>query len=309
MPDQSSRQRARVLDHLALVRDERGLRGFAQGHGFGRDHMHQRSALTTGEHSRVDLLDQLRVCQDHAATRPAQSLVRREGDHIRDAHWRRMHLRRDETGDVGHVNQEARAALLGNGSKGREIQRARVGRRTGNDQLGPLRKSQVAHAIHVEQLALLLDAVRHHFVVVPRKVLRVAVREVTTVIERHRQDGVARRDQGHEGRHIGLRARVRLHIDSRSAEQSFGALAAQVFDRVHMLAATVVALARVPLGVLVGQHRPHGRDDFARRVILRRDQLQLRLLTRALEIDRRPQRVIGAYTAARLLAHCFTPCL
>jgi hypothetical protein len=49
---------------------------------------------------------------------------------------------------------------------------------------------------------------------------------------------------------------MRLHVGVIGAEQLLGAVDGQLFDFIHMLAAAVVALARVAFGVLVGQPLP-----------------------------------------------------
>jgi len=65
-------------------------------------------------------------------------------------------------------------------------------------------------------------------------------------------------------------------------EQLLGPLDGQDLGDVHFLAAAVVALARVALGVLVGQDRSLGLQHGARDDVLGRDQLDLPLLPRQL---------------------------
>ena len=64
--------------------------------------------------------------------------------------------------------------------------------------------------------------------------------------------GVARLQQREVYRKVGLCARVRLYIGMIRAEQLARALACQIFHYVHVLAAAIVALARIALGILVG---------------------------------------------------------
>ena len=52
-----------------------------------------------------------RLAQDEPAARPAQRLVRRRRDDVRVRHRRRIHARRDESGEVRHVHHEDRADL------------------------------------------------------------------------------------------------------------------------------------------------------------------------------------------------------
>ena len=88
---------------------------------------------------------------------------------------------------------------------------------------------------------------------------RRAVGEVAALVEAHAEHGVARLEQGQVDGHVGVGAGVGLHVGVLGAEQRLGPLAGQVLDLVDDLVAAVVALARVALGVLVGEHRAGGR--------------------------------------------------
>ena len=82
------------------------------------------------------------------------------------------------------------------------------------------------------------------------------------------QDGVARLQQGEHGGGVGLGAGVRLHVGVLGAEQGLDPVDGQLLDHVDVLAAAVVALARVALGVLVGQHRALRLHDGERGEVL-----------------------------------------
>jgi hypothetical protein len=118
------------------------------------------------------------------------------------------------------------------------------------------------------------DAIRDDLVQLAREVQRMAVRQVAAVREVHPEDRVAGREQREVGGHVGLRARMGLHVGMFGAEQRPRAGDRQRLDLVVPLTAAVVATARVALGVLVGEDgacRLH--DRFADEV-LRRDQFQ-----------------------------------
>ena len=84
--------------------------------------------------------------------------------------------------------------------------------------------------------------------------------------------------RGQQHRHVGLRAGVRLHVGVFGAEERLGALDGQRLDHVDVLAAAVVALARIAFGVLVGEHRA-GRFEHRRAdEVLGGDQLEAGLL-------------------------------
>ena len=83
---------------------------------------------------------------------------------------------------------------------------------------------------------------------------------------------------------VRLRARVRLNVRVLGAEQLHGALDGEPLGDVDMLAAAVVALARIALRVLVRKHRPLALQNRQRDEVLRCDHLERPLL--ALELQR-----------------------
>ncbi len=105
---------------------------------------------------------------------------------------------------------------------------------------------------------------------------------MATVVERHPHDRVARIEHRHVRGVVGLGPGVRLDVGVLGAEQLLGAVDRELLGDVDLLAAAVVALARVALGVLVGEHRPGGIEDRLGDEILRGDHLERVLL--ALEL-------------------------
>ena len=73
-----------------------------------------------------------------------------------------MDASRHEAGDMGHVCQQERTHFIRNGSERREVNRARVGRVSTNDQLGFVLECQLANGLHVETLRLFVNAVLDH---------------------------------------------------------------------------------------------------------------------------------------------------
>ena len=101
------------------------LRGDPEGHGLGRDHVLERPTLLPGEHGRVDLLRVLLLAQDHPRAGPAERLVGGGGDHVGAILDRvGVKARGDETREVGHVDHQERAHLVGDLAKAREVELA-----------------------------------------------------------------------------------------------------------------------------------------------------------------------------------------
>ena len=109
--------------------------------------------------------------------------------------------------------------------------------------------------------------------------------QVPAVVEPHGQDGGAGLEQRLVDGEIGVGAGVGLHVGVVGPEQGGGPVAGQVLDLVDDLVAAVVALARVALGVLVGQHRARGGQHGRGGEVLRGDELQRGLLPVLLLMD------------------------
>ena len=78
--------------------------------------------------------------------------------------------------------------------------------------------------------------------------------------------------------HVGLAAGVGLDVDVLGAEELLGPVAGQVLDHVDVLAAAVVALPGIALGIFVGQHAADGLHDGGAGVVFAGDHFQPVLL-------------------------------
>ena len=127
----------------------------------------------------------------------------------------------------------------------------------------------------VVDLFLGVEAVGDDAIQLAGKVDRRAVREVAAHRERHAQDRVA--GLQHRGVHrlVRLRAGMRLHVRPRRAEQLLRALDGERLGHVDVLAAAVVALAGIALGVLVGELAALRDQHLAADVVLGGDQLDV----------------------------------
>ena len=85
---------------------------------------------------------------------------------------------------------------------------------------------------------------------------------------------------------VGLRAGVRLDVGVLGAEQRLRAVDRELLDDVDVLAAAVVALAGIALGVLVREHAALALEDRLRHEVLGRDHLERALLALELVTDR-----------------------
>jgi len=134
-----------------------------------------------------------------------------------------------------------------------------------------------------------VEAIGRNPVQLTRQVHRRPVGQVPAVGQRHAQNGVTGLQESRVDRLVGLGTRMGLHVGVFGAEQRLAAVDGELLGDVDVLAAAVVALARIALGVLVGQHRTLGREHARTSVVLRGDQLDVVFLAGALGFQGRPQ--------------------
>ena len=191
----------------------------------------------------------------------------------------------DEPGEVRHVDHQQGTDLVGDRAEALEVELARVGRPAGEHELRAALLRDPLDLVHVDQRALAIHLVGGDVVQAARDVDLHPVREVAAVRELEPEDRVARLEQRVVDGDVRLRARVRLHVDVVAAEDLLRAVDRELLDHVDELAAAVVALARVALGVLVGQHRALALEDRLRDEVLARDHLERPLLAIELLAD------------------------
>ena len=112
------------------------------------------------------------------------------------------------------------------------------------------------------------------------------MREVAAGIEVEAHEGVARLQQREKHRLVHLAAGVRLHVGEPGAEELLGARDGEIFRDVDVLAAAIVALAGIALGIFVGHDRALRLEHRLADDVLRGDQLDLVLLAAELVADR-----------------------
>ncbi len=196
-----------------------------------------------------------------------------------------MLARGDQAGEVGHVAHQLRPDRVRDLAEAREVELARVGRPAGDDQLRPFLFGDPLDLVHVDPVVVLRDAVGDDLVELSGDVQLHPVREVATVVELQAHDLVAGVQQRHVDRVVGLSPRVGLDVRVLRAEERLRPVDRELLAHVDLLAAAVVATTRVPLGVLVGEHRARRVEHRLRDEVLGRDHLERALLARELPIQ------------------------
>ena len=261
------------------------LCGDPERHRLGGDDVHQRAALAAGEDRAVDVGLELLPAEDQAAAGAAEGLVDGGRDDVRVLDRVGVLARGDEAREVGHVDHQLGSDGIGDLAEGGEVELAGIGRPAGDDQLRPVLLGEPRDLVHVDQQALAVDVVGDRVVELAREVELHPVRQVPAVVEGEAEEGVARLHQRGVDGVVRLRSGVRLDVGVLGAEQLLGPLDRQLLGDVDLLAAAVVALARVALGVLVGQHRAGRVEDRLGDEVLGGDHLERALLAGELAVE------------------------
>ena len=159
----------------------------------------------------------------------------------------------DQAGDVRHVDPEPGPHLVGNRPHPRPVLDAGIGREAADEQLGFVLQRQALHLVVIDQAGFRVESVGHDLILLAREIGRMAVRQVTALGEVHAHHHVTGADQAEKDGGIGLGAGMRLHVGVVAVENLLDAIDGQQLGNIDMLAAAVIALAGIPLGVLVGQ--------------------------------------------------------
>lgn len=184
-----------------------------------------------------------------------------------------------------HVDHEIGPYLMGNVGKCLEVDDARISRRTGNDKIGLDLLGDGANLVHVDTLGLGIQAIGVSIIEAARERELGTMRKMTARRKRHAQDGGTRVEQREIGCRVSADARMRLNVGVCRIEYLAGAIARDGLDGIYVGATTVIALAGIAFGVLVGKNRAHRLDDRQRGNVLGRDQLERVALARQLVVD------------------------
>ncbi len=109
--------------------------------------------------------------------------------------------------------------------------------------------------------------------------------QMSAGIKAHAHDGVTRLTDCHGDGHIGLCTGMRLNIGILGTEDLLGTLNGNGLYFVDNLAAAIVTLARITLGVLVGKYSAHGKSSGLTDNVLGSNELNVVLLAVILSLD------------------------
>ena len=161
---------AGVGNDLVGVDAEFGLKGLAEGDGFGGDDVHEWTALLAGKDAAVDAGCELLGGEDEAGARAAEGFVRGGGGDVSVWDGRRVSPTGNQTGEVGHIDHKIGADLIGDLAHAGEVEVAGVGAAAADDDLWLFAGGDVFDLVVVEGLGILPDLVTADAVELAREV-------------------------------------------------------------------------------------------------------------------------------------------
>ena len=119
--------------------------------------------------------------------------------------------------------------------------------------------------------------------------------EVTAVVEVQTHEGVAGLQYSQQHGSVGLCTRVGLNVGILCVEEFANAVDGQLLHLVYHLTAAIVTVARIALGILVGQVRAHSLHHLVTHEILTGNQFNAFQLALMLFLDQLEDSVVSVH--------------
>ena len=188
----------------------------------------------------------------------------------------------DKSRDMRHIYHKIRADSSCNRRQLLEINRSRISRRTRYNELGLTLVCLLVKLLVIDK-AVVVCAVSNKVVHLAGHIYGRTVGEVTAVSKAHSHNCVAGVQKREINRLVCLCARGCLYIGKIRAEQLLCTLNRYILDNINVLAAAVIALPRITLGIFVRENAAHCRHYRGRYDILAGNQLEIALLALQLQ--------------------------
>ena len=121
--------------------------------------------------------------------------------------------------------------------------------------------------------------------------------------EIHAHHGIAHIQQRKVHGQVGLRTGMRLHVGIFGAEQFAGTVNGQLLNLVHIRAAAVIAVARIALCILIGEHCAHCGHYRGADNVFTCNQLNVAALAGQLPVHSRSQLFVLSGNTANVVHH------
>ena len=272
-----------IFNYLLGIIFKLGFERFAEANSLCGDNVLKRAALSSGEDSFIYLLGKLFFAKDHTAAGPAQGFVGGGGNNIGIGNGGGMCAAGNKSRDVGHINKKICADFLGDVCKFCKINYTGIGGSACDYHLGLVLKGKGTN-LFVIDITVLIKSVGYHIVVFAREVYGRTVGKVSAAGKAHAENGIAYINKGVINSLVCLCAGMRLNVGMIGAKQLAGTAAGDILNDIYILAAAVITLSGITLGVFVGEDRTHCSQYCGRNDIFACDKLDVAALAKKLQL-------------------------
>ena len=212
--------------------------------------------------------------------------MRRGGHHVGIGDGGGVKPSRHQSGDVGHIHHEVCAYGVRHFPESGKVDDPGIGGGTGNNDFGTALSGGFQQGVVVDGLVL-PQTIGHDMEIFSGDIYGAAVAQVAAVCQIHAKNSIAGLRQSEECRQIGVGTGMGLDVGIVAAEQLTGSLSRQLLRHVHCIAAAVVAVAGIALGILIGKAGTHRQHDRGTDNVFRSNQLNIALLAGEFFLNRR----------------------
>ena len=156
-----------------------------------------------------------------------------------------------QPGKMRHVHHQQRADAIGDFPESAKIENARIGRAAGHDKFRLVPFCEALKFIEIDALIVAANAIGDDAEPLTREIHRRTVSKVAAGCEVEPHERVARLQERHEDRLIGLGARMRLDVGETAIKQTGHAFNGQRLDDIHKLTSAIVAATRISFNIFV----------------------------------------------------------
>gem|GEM_PF-4229514 len=268
-----------ISDHLLGIGLELRSKCLTEGDSFGSDEVLMRSSLYSWEYGTSEGRSESFASHDNRSSWTTEGFVCGGRDDVTVGNRIREGSTGDETRDMGDICHEVGTNFVGDVAESCPVKISRVCGKPSNDHTRFRLHRDSFDLIHVDHLRLFVDPIGDDLVEKTGEIQRMSMRQVSTLIETHPENRVARLQEPKVDGKICGRTRERLDVDIFGPEQRTSSLNREILYLIDVHLPRIVSFPRIPLGVFIHEYTSRRFHNRFRRVVFGCDEFELVLLT------------------------------
>ncbi len=245
------------------------LKSFLEANSLSGDHVHERTALDSGEECLVELVlgSKFFGRKNDTAARSAECLVSGGCNNVSIRNGRLMCTAGNKTCDMSHINHEDGTHFIGDLTETLEVDGSGISGSACNDELRTALLGNSQYFVIID-VTVFVNTVRYAIEIGTGEVDRAAVRKMTAVCKTHTHESITGLKKSKEYGHICLSTGMRLNICPSAAVELLDPFESKILCEIDKFTTAVVTFARIALGIFIGKMTSHScHNSFAYEVL------------------------------------------